>query len=80
MWKGTGVKPEEITRYVGQWVTVQLSSKARCGPAVTGRLVGTLDAADGLVVHIEPEGSKGGGLLTLHYHHIVSIMPGPSGS
>lgn len=70
------MKPEEIRQHVGQRVTVQLSSKAGCGPAVTGRLVGTLDAADGLVVHIEPAGSKGGGLLTVHYHHILSVTPG----
>lgn len=74
------MKPEEIRQYVGQRVTVQLSAKSGCGSAVTGRLVGTLDAADGLVVHIEPVGSKGGELITVHYHHISSVTPGTASS
>jgi hypothetical protein len=37
--------------------------------------VGTLEAADGLVVYVEPEGSPRGQRLTVHYHHIVSLNP-----
>ncbi len=71
---------QEIKQYVGQKVRVQLSPQALQGPEVSGRLIGTLDAADGLVVHIEPEGSKPGALLTVHYHHILSVTPEPPGS
>lgn len=74
------MKPQEIKQYVGQKVRVQLSPQAHQGPTVTGRLVGTLDAADGLVVQIEPESSKPGERLTVHYHHILSLMPEPSRS
>ncbi len=66
--------PEEIRRHVGKQVTLRLAR----GPTVTGRLVGTLEAADGLVVQIEPEGSTPGGRLTVHYHHIVALTPAVS--
>ena len=74
------VKPQEIKQYVGQKVRVELLPQAHQGSMVTGRLIGTLDAADGLVVHIEPEGSKPGTSPTVHYHHILSLTPEPSGS
>ncbi len=74
------MKPQQIKQYVGQTVRVQLSPQAPQGPKVTGRLIGTLDAADGLIVQIEPEGSKPGTLVTVHYHHILSLTPEPSGS
>ncbi len=69
------MKSQEIKQYVGRKVRIQLSAQAHQAPMVTGRLVGTLDAADGLVVQIEPEGSKPGTRLTVHYHHILSVTP-----
>ncbi|MFQ5882528.1 MAG: hypothetical protein ACE5I9_08675 [Candidatus Methylomirabilales bacterium] len=70
--------PEEIKRHVGKWVTLRLAPQAPGGPTVTGHLVGTLDAADGLVVQVEPEGSQPGTRLTLHYHHIMALTPAGS--
>ena len=69
------MRPDEIKRHVGKRVTLCLKAGAPGGPTVTGRLVGSLDAADGLVVHLEPDGSKPGTRLTVHYHHILSLTP-----
>lgn len=67
--------PEEIKSHVGKRVILTLAAGASGGPTVVGRLVGTLEAADGLVVQVEPEGSAPGTRLTVHYHHIVSLTP-----
>ncbi len=67
------MKPEEIKRHVGKRVTLTVAPGAHEQATVTGRLVGTLDAADGLVVQFEPEGSAPGARLTVHYHHIVRL-------
>ncbi len=72
------MKPEEIKPHVGKWVTVRLKPEAPGGPTVTGYFVGTIDAADGLIVYVEPEGSKPGTVLSVHYHYIVSITPAAS--
>ena len=65
--------PEEVKAYVGQQVTLHLTPHAPGGPTVKGRLVETLDAADGLVAYVEPEGSPPGSRFTCHYHYIASI-------
>jgi hypothetical protein len=67
--------PEEIRRHVGKRVTMRLAPGAPGGPIITGRLVGTLEAADGTVVYVEPEGSTPGARLSVHYHHIVTLTP-----
>ncbi len=72
------MKPEEIKPHVGKRVTLTLAPGASGGPTITGRLVGTLEAADGLVVQIEPEGATPGARLTVHYHHILSLTATPS--
>jgi len=72
------MRPEEIRPHVGKRVTLRLAPEAPGGPTVIGRLVGTLEAADGLVVQVEPDGSTPGARLTVHYHHIVSISPAAS--
>lgn len=64
---------EEIERYVGQRVTLQLTPDAPGAPTVRGQLVGTLDAADGLVVFIVPEGDQSGRRVSYHSHYIVGI-------
>ncbi|MBW8057018.1 MAG: hypothetical protein V3R69_03330 [candidate division NC10 bacterium] len=70
--------PEEIKRHVGKRVILTLAPEALGAPTVTGRLVGTLEAADGLVVQVEPDGSAPGARLTVHYHHILSLTATPS--
>jgi|GEM_PF-904482 uncharacterized protein Veg len=72
------MKPEEIKRHVGKRVTLTLAAGALGGPTVTGSLVGTSEAADGLVIHVEPDGSEQGTRLTIHYHHLVTLTPAPS--
>jgi hypothetical protein len=41
---------------------------------VTGRVVGMIEAADGLVVTVEPKDAAGK-RLTVHYQHIASATP-----
>lgn len=62
---------EEIQALNGADVAVQLTPSAG-GQSVEGRVVGTLDAADGLVVFIEPSGEPGG-RLSYNYQHIATI-------
>lgn len=65
-------KPEDVRRMVGQRALLHLAPQARLGPRLTGRIVGVIEAADGLVVTVEPEENPGA-RLTIHYHHIVSV-------
>ncbi|HEY7675643.1 MAG TPA: hypothetical protein VIG69_01125 [Candidatus Methylomirabilis sp.] len=67
---------EEIRRQVGNRVTLKLTPQASGGPSLTGRLVGLLDAVDGLVLTVVPEGSPTSP-RTIHYHHIETITPEP---
>ncbi len=69
------MRPEEIKPHVGKRVTLTLKPEAPGAPTVTGYFVGTLEAADGLIVYVEPEGSKPEAVLGVHYHYIVSISP-----
>jgi hypothetical protein len=71
------VTAQEIKRHIGQRVTLQLAPQAVGAPQVTGRIVGTLDAADGLVVILEPHGTLPGTRHTVHYHHIVALTEAP---
>jgi hypothetical protein len=65
---------DDIRRLNGQVVTLQLLPDAPGAPVVTGRVLGTIEAADGLVVTVEPNGAPGK-RLTVHEHHIVSATP-----
>lgn len=62
---------EEIRALEGADVAVRLAPAAG-GHTVTGRVVGTLGSADGLVVFIEPASSPGG-RLSYNYQHIATI-------
>ncbi len=73
------VTQHEIRQFAGQRVTLQLAPQAPGGPTLTGRIVGVLDALDGLVVTVEPEGAPSGTRLTVHYHHIIAVTPARSG-
>jgi hypothetical protein len=66
---------ESIQALTGADVAVRLAAGAG-GEEVRGRVVGTLDAADGMVVFIEPEGQPGA-RLSYNYQHIASIQPRP---
>lgn len=62
---------EEIQALKGADVALQLTPTAG-GRSLEGRVVGTLDAADGLVVFIEPT-DQPGGRLSYNYQHIATI-------
>ncbi len=62
---------DEIRALEGAEVQIHLVPQAG-GEAVEGRLVGTLEADDGLVVVVEPR-SAPGGRLSYNYQHIAAI-------
>jgi hypothetical protein len=62
---------DEIRALRGSEVAIRLVPQAG-GEAVEGRLVGTLDADDGLVVVVEPSGVPGK-RLSYNYQHIARI-------
>ena len=65
---------QEIKQAVGKRVRLDLAPQAVGGPTRTGRIVGTLDAADGLVVTFAPEDAPGS-QVTYHAHYIKAIHP-----
>jgi hypothetical protein len=66
--------PEELKRYLGQRVRLELEPSSPLGAALTGTLVGTIEALDGLVAVLEPE-ERPGARLSCHYHYIRAIAP-----
>jgi hypothetical protein len=62
---------DEIKALEGADVALKLSDVAG-GDALEGRVVGTLDAADGLVVFIEPA-DEPGTRRSYNYQHIETI-------
>ena len=65
---------QEIKQAVGKRVRLDLAPQAVGGPTRTGRIVGTLDAADGLVVTFAPEDAPGS-QVTYHANYIKAIHP-----
>lgn len=65
---------QEIEQAVGKRVKLDLAPQAPGGPTRTGRIVGTLDAADGLVVTFAPDDAPGS-QVTYHAHYIRAIHP-----
>lgn len=70
---------DEIKQFIGRRATLQLTPDAPRGPSVTGRILGVLNAADGLIVTIEPDGALPGTRHTYHYHYIAAIGPAVGG-
>jgi hypothetical protein len=62
---------DEIKSLQGADVALDLAPEAG-GGSLDGRLVGTLDAADGLVVFIEPS-DRPGQRASYNYQHIATI-------
>ena len=65
---------QEIKQAVGKHVKLDLAPQAPGGPTRTGRIVGILDAADGLVVTFAPDDAPGS-QVTYHAHYIRAIQP-----
>lgn len=65
---------QEIKQAVGKRVRLDLTPQAIGGPTRTGRIVGTLDAADGLVVTFAPDEAPDSH-VTYHAHYIKAIHP-----
>jgi hypothetical protein len=70
------VDAAELRRLTGRRVTLQLQPHAPGAPAITGRLLGVLEALDGMVVTVEPD-SAPETRMTYHHHYITSITPEP---
>ena len=65
---------DELRGLKGQSVTFRLVPDAPGAPVVTGRVLGMIEAADGLVLTVEPKGAPGK-RLTIHHQHIASATP-----
>jgi hypothetical protein len=65
---------QELKQAVGKRVTLTLSPQAAGGPTRLGRIVGILDAADGMVVTFAPEDAPGKH-VTYHAHYILALRP-----
>jgi hypothetical protein len=68
------VSAEEIRGLKGRRVVLQLAAEAPGAPTLTGRVVGIIEAADGLVVTVEPDAAAGK-RVTVHYQHILRARP-----
>lgn len=68
------VTADDLRRFKGKRVTLQLAADAPGAPVVTGRILGTIEAADGLVVSVEPDGTPGK-RVTVHYQHVLNASP-----
>lgn len=66
------MKNQEIKQAVGKRVRLDLAPQAVGGPTRTGRIVGTLEAADGMVVTFEPDDAPGS-QVTYHAHYILAV-------
>ena len=65
---------QEIKQAVGKRVRLDLTPQAIGGPTRTGRVVGILEAADGMVVTLEPDETPGTH-VTYHAHYIKTVQP-----
>ena len=65
---------QEIKQAVGKRVKLELAPQAVGGPSRIGRIVGTLDALDGMVVTFAPEDAPGT-QVTYHAHYIKAVNP-----
>ncbi len=65
---------QEIKQSVGKHVRLDLTPQATGGPTRIGRIIGILEAADGMVVTLEPDETPGRH-VTYHAHYIKTIQP-----
>jgi len=65
---------QAIKEAVGKRVQLDLVPQATGGPSRIGRIVGVLDAADGMVVTFAPENAPGTE-VTYHAHYILAVRP-----
>jgi hypothetical protein len=63
--------PAELRELRGRTVTLVLTP-AGGGGTLKGRVVGTLDAADGMVLFVEPLGQPGR-RITCHHQHVEAV-------
>lgn len=65
---------QELKQAVGKRVRLDLTPQAIGGPTRTGRMVGILEAADGMVVTFDPDDTPGSH-VTYHAHFIRAVHP-----
>ncbi len=68
------LSPQELQRHVGRRVRLELEPDCPLGQSLVGTLVGAIEALDGLVAVVEPEG-RPGSRVSCHYHYIRAIAP-----
>lgn len=67
--------PAELHALVGRRARLVLSPEASAEPRVTGLVLGVIDAADGVVVFVRPNGAAPDARVTFHAHHIIVARP-----
>ena len=67
------VKPEDVRKNVGKHVTLEVRGGTATPSIVRGKVTRTVEAADGLLVFVAPEGAPADARLSFHYHDILSI-------
>jgi hypothetical protein len=65
--------PDSFKALVGKRVVLDLTSAAD-GASARGKLLGTIDAADGLVLIIEPDDAPAT-RRSIHSHHVKNARP-----
>ena len=65
---------QELKQAIGKRVTLELAPQAAGGPIRIGRVIGILDAADGMVVTFAPDDAPGKH-VTYHAHYILALRP-----
>jgi hypothetical protein len=65
---------DELRKAVGTRVRLDLAPQAAGAPTRTGRIVGILEALDGLVVTLAPDDAPERH-VTYHVHHITGVRP-----
>ena len=65
---------QEIKAAMGKRIRLELTPPASGGPTRMGRIEGTLDAADGLLVTFAPDDAPGSH-VTYHAHYIRAVHP-----
>ncbi|HSB81666.1 MAG TPA: hypothetical protein VLM91_23035 [Candidatus Methylomirabilis sp.] len=65
---------QKLKQAVGKRVKLELAPQAAGGPIRIGRVIGILDAADGMLVTFAPDDAPGKH-VTYHAHYILALHP-----
>lgn len=65
---------QELKQAVSKRVKLELAPQVAGGPIRIGRVIGVLDAADGMLVTFAPDDAPGKH-VTYHAHYILALHP-----